>query len=126
VGLRDYLSLEMLHRYAGRLDLFVKEHALIGPAAYLLVYVATVAVSFPGAGFLTIAGGFLFGAGFGTMLAALGATLGATLCLLLVFVLGARVWARFHAAKVERSSRPAIAWNNISSSTSDVGAPVAP
>jgi hypothetical protein len=36
-----------------------------------------------------------------------GATLGATLCLLLVFVLGARVWVRFHAAKVERSSRPA-------------------
>jgi hypothetical protein len=26
----------------------------------------------------------------------------------------------------ELSSRPAIAWNNISSSTSDVGAPVAP
>jgi hypothetical protein len=35
-----------------------------------------------------------------------GATIGATVCLLLVFVLCARVWTRFAAVRVERSSRP--------------------
>ncbi len=78
LGLQDYLSLEALRRYRGALDAFVAAHAIVAPAAYLLVYAAIVAVSFPGASFLTIAGGFLFGAGFGTALAALGATLGAT------------------------------------------------
>ena len=36
-----------------------------------------------------------------------GATVGATLCLLLVFVLCARVWTRVSAARTERTSRPA-------------------
>jgi len=36
-----------------------------------------------------------------------GATVGATLCLLLVFVLVARIWTRVAAARAERSSRPA-------------------
>ena len=35
-----------------------------------------------------------------------GATLGATLCLLLVFVLGARMWARLGLARVARAERP--------------------
>ncbi len=82
-GLQHYLSLEALRRYQGSLGAFVAEHSILAPATYVLVYAATVAVSFPGAGFLTIAGGFLFGAALGTALAAIAATLGATLIFLI-------------------------------------------
>jgi uncharacterized membrane protein YdjX (TVP38/TMEM64 family) len=80
--LGDYLSLDMLRGYQGSLDAFVGAHSVMAPALYLLVYVATVAISFPVAGFLTIAGGFLFGAAFGAVLAWAGATLGATIVFL--------------------------------------------
>jgi uncharacterized membrane protein YdjX (TVP38/TMEM64 family) len=83
MGAEDYLSLRALRHYRWILAAFVEEHAIIAPAAYFLLYVATVAVSFPSAGFLTIAGGFLFGASLGTVLAASAATLGATLVFLI-------------------------------------------
>jgi uncharacterized membrane protein YdjX (TVP38/TMEM64 family) len=46
-------------------------------------YVAVVAISFPGAGFLTIAGGFLFGWVWGSVLAVLSATAGRHLIFLI-------------------------------------------
>ncbi len=49
----------------------------------MVVYVAVVAISFPGAGALTITGGFLFGAALGTALASVAATIGATLIFLI-------------------------------------------
>ena len=82
-GLHDYLSLEALRRYQGDLGDFVGEHPVLAAAGYLLIYVAAVAVSFPGASILTIAGGFLFGAVPGTVLAAIAATTGATLVFLI-------------------------------------------
>jgi uncharacterized membrane protein YdjX (TVP38/TMEM64 family) len=82
-GLGDYFSLKVLKHYRWILAAFVEDHAFIAPAIYLLVYAVTVAVSFPVAGFLTIVGGFLFGASLGTVLAALGATIGATLLFLM-------------------------------------------
>lgn len=83
LGVGDYFSLKVLKHYRWILAAFVEEHAIVAPACYLLLYAATVAVSFPTAGFLTIAGGFLFGASLGTVLAAFGATLGATLLFLM-------------------------------------------
>jgi uncharacterized membrane protein YdjX (TVP38/TMEM64 family) len=82
-GGHDYLSPATLRRYQGSLDAFISAHAILAAMAYLLAYAAIVAVSFPGAGFLTIAGGFLFGAGLGTALAAIGATVGAVLVFLI-------------------------------------------
>lgn len=81
-GLHDYLSLETLRRYQGDLGDFVGDRPLLAAAGYLLVYVAAVAVSFPGASALTIVGGFLFGAALGTALAEIAATTGATLIFL--------------------------------------------
>jgi uncharacterized membrane protein YdjX (TVP38/TMEM64 family) len=46
---------------------------------FVATYAAAVAVSFPGAVFLTIIGGFLFGAWLGGALAVVGATIGATI-----------------------------------------------
>jgi uncharacterized membrane protein YdjX (TVP38/TMEM64 family) len=81
-GLHEYFSLEALRRSEAELSAFVAEHGLSAPLLYAAIYVAAVALSFPGASFLTIAGGFLFGAAKGTALALVSATIGATLIFL--------------------------------------------
>lgn len=77
-GLQDYLSLAALRDYQGTLSAFVAANPLPAAAVYLAVYALAVTVSFPGASFLTIAGGFLFGSLVGTALAVVAATCGAT------------------------------------------------
>ena len=81
-GLGEQLSLTTLARHREALDGFVRAHAVVAAAAYVALYVAAVAFSLPGAVFLTLAGGFLFGPVLGTGLAVLGATAGATLVFL--------------------------------------------
>jgi uncharacterized membrane protein YdjX (TVP38/TMEM64 family) len=81
-GLGDYLSFETIKLYRQELTAFVAENALLAGFAYVLVYVVAVAFSFPGAVFLTLTGGFLFGAVTGTLLTVLGATIGATIIFL--------------------------------------------
>lgn len=105
LGLRDYLSLAMLRGYQGRLDAFVDAHRILAPALYLLAYVATVAVSFPVAGFLTIAGGFLFGAALGAALAWAGATLGATIVFLVARTSFGDLLARRAGPRTDRLRR---------------------
>jgi uncharacterized membrane protein YdjX (TVP38/TMEM64 family) len=82
-GLDEYFSFEALHRYQGTLLNAVADRPIVAAAAYLAVYIVVVAVSFPGAGVLTITGGFLFGALLGTALALVAATAGATLIFLI-------------------------------------------
>jgi uncharacterized membrane protein YdjX (TVP38/TMEM64 family) len=77
-GLHDYFSLASLQTYRSSLDGFVAQNPFATAAAYVAIYVAAVALSFPGASFLTIAGGFIFGWRAGTALAWIGATIGAT------------------------------------------------
>jgi uncharacterized membrane protein YdjX (TVP38/TMEM64 family) len=83
LGLHDYLSLEALRRSDADISVFVADHRLMAALLYAVIYIAAVAVSFPGASFLTIAGGYLFGAAFGTALALVSATIGATLIFLI-------------------------------------------
>ncbi len=82
-GLGDHLSFEALARHREALTGFVAENALAAAAAYVAIYVAAVAFSVPGAALLTLTGGFLFGATFGTLLTVVGATIGATAIFLL-------------------------------------------
>lgn len=82
-GLQHYLSLDALRRYQVSLSGLVTDHALAAIAVYVVVYVAAVAISFPGASFFTIAGGFMFGWASGMALAVLSATAGATLIFLI-------------------------------------------
>ncbi|WP_191086298.1 TVP38/TMEM64 family protein [Roseococcus microcysteis] len=77
-GLGDFLSLETLARHRATLSGFVAGNAVLAGLVYVAVYAAAVALSVPGAVILTLAGGFLFGAFWGTALAVVGATLGAT------------------------------------------------
>jgi uncharacterized membrane protein YdjX (TVP38/TMEM64 family) len=79
---RGTISLEALVRHRAALDAFVMDHRVLAVLAYMALYVVTVAFSLPGATFLTVAGGFLFGLAIGASAAVIGATLGATVIFL--------------------------------------------
>lgn len=81
-GAHRLLSLETVVAYRDRLQALVHEHGVLALAAYAAVYVTAVGLSVPGAVFLTILGGFLFGWLLGGAVAALSATLGALLVFL--------------------------------------------
>jgi uncharacterized membrane protein YdjX (TVP38/TMEM64 family) len=78
-GLANFLSLETLKAHRETLTGLVSGNILIASVAYVGVYIVAVAFSLPGAVFLTLSGGFLFGATLGTLLTVTGATIGATL-----------------------------------------------
>ncbi len=79
---RGSISLEALIRHRMAIDGFVTEHRLLAVLAYIALYIAAVALSLPGAVFLTVAGGFLFGLAVGASAAVIGATVGATIIFL--------------------------------------------
>ena len=81
-GLADLLSLDTLRIHRAAMTAWVSANLLLAALAFLVVYTAAVALSVPGAVFLTLAGGFLFGAFPGTLLTVIGATAGATLVFL--------------------------------------------
>lgn len=80
---RSALSLETLVRHRMAIEAFLAEHRLAGLAIYILLYIVVVALSVPGAVWLTIAGGFLFGAVVGTVATVVSATIGATIIFLI-------------------------------------------
>jgi uncharacterized membrane protein YdjX (TVP38/TMEM64 family) len=88
-----------------RLTEFVAAHYVQAVSIFLVLYVLFVALSLPGAIWLTVAGGFLFGAFVGTILAVIAATIGASL-LFLATKTSLGDYLRAHAgpwlAKVER------------------------
>jgi uncharacterized membrane protein YdjX (TVP38/TMEM64 family) len=86
-GLSDHLSLDTLARHREALSGFVAANLVLAALAYAGLYIAAVAFSLPGAVFLTLSGGFLFGAMLGTALTVGAATIGATL----VFLFARRV-----------------------------------
>lgn len=79
---RDGLSLGALIRHRTAIDAFVTGHGLLAVLAYIGIYVLVVALSVPGAIFLTVSGGFLFGLMVGAAAAVVGATIGATIIFL--------------------------------------------
>ncbi len=79
---QDRLSLEALYARSSALDAFVARHYLQAIALFMLIYGLAVASSIPGASFLTLSGGFLFGTWVGGAAAWIAATLGATLIFL--------------------------------------------
>jgi uncharacterized membrane protein YdjX (TVP38/TMEM64 family) len=81
-GLASYLSLDTLKTHRVALTGWVNGNVVLAAAAYVLAYIVAVAFSLPGAVFLTLSGGFLFGAWLGTALTVTGATIGATIIFL--------------------------------------------
>ena len=87
-GVTEQLSLATLATHREALAAFVSANLALAAAVYVAFYVVAVAFSLPGAVFITLAGGFLFGAAGGTALTVVGATAGATL----VFLFARRIF----------------------------------
>lgn len=81
-GATRLLSFEALADHRAALAGMVAAHPAAAAAGFVLVYVAAVTLSLPGAVVLTLAGGLMFGPWIGTALAVLGATTGACLLFL--------------------------------------------
>ena len=77
-----YLSFEMLRDHRQTLLAWRAEHYLLAALGFVGLYVVTVALSLPGAVWLTLAGGFLFGVVEGAFFSVSGATIGAMLVFL--------------------------------------------
>lgn len=82
-GAHRLLSLEAIVAYRDKLQTFVDQKGALAVLAYAGVYVTAVALSVPGAVFLTILGGFLFGWLWGGAVAAACATVGAVFVFLI-------------------------------------------
>ena len=80
--LGQFLSLAALKDNRDHLLAFTEANYAGAAALFVLCYIAVTGLSLPGAVILTLAGGFLFGSAFGTLLVNLGATSGATLAFL--------------------------------------------
>ncbi len=79
LGWHRYLTLAELIRHQDQLDALVDAHYWTTVIGFCAVYVVCVALSFPGASLLTLAGGLLFGALAAGSLTAVSATLGAVI-----------------------------------------------
>ena len=80
-GLDHLLSLETFRQYRDQLLAFTAQHYLPTVAIFVLIYIAAVALSIPGATILTLTAGFLFGF-IGVIYVNIGASAGAVLAFL--------------------------------------------
>lgn len=78
LGWHKYLSFETLQAQRAALTAFVAAQPLLAAGAFVAAYFLFTLLMIPGALWLTIGGGFLFGLAGGSALTVLGATLGAT------------------------------------------------
>ena len=76
-GLTDYLSFQALAENEAALKALVARMPFIAAALYMAVYVLVVALSIPGAIWLSLAGGLLFGTLQGGLLIVVSASCGA-------------------------------------------------
>ena len=82
LGLQRYFTLDALNENQEALRGFVADRPFVTVLAFMGLYAAAVAISFPGAGFLSIFAGFLFGLWTGTFAVVVAATVGATIIFL--------------------------------------------
>ena len=94
--LQRYLTLDYLKASREQFEQLYESSPVLVMGSYFLIYVATTALSLPGATILTLAGGALFGLLAGTVIVSFTSTLGATLAMLLArFLLQNWVQSRF-------------------------------
>jgi len=87
--LNTYLSFEAIKTHKTLLLAWINLHYGLSVFFFMLVYIAVVALSIPGAVFLTLTAGFLFGIVFSAIYVVISATIGATCIFLIVqFSLG--------------------------------------
>ncbi|HEY5363316.1 MAG TPA: TVP38/TMEM64 family protein [Aestuariivirga sp.] len=79
LGFQYYLGIESLAENQATLQDFVTQHVALAIALYFLLYVAVVSLSLPGAGLLSIVGGFIFGWALSVPVTIVAATIGAVI-----------------------------------------------
>lgn len=84
LGGPKYISLESLRDNQEFLKAFVADNYILAVVGFVVIYAVLVAISVPGAGFLSIFAGFLFGLTTGVPAVIIGATIGATILFLVV------------------------------------------
>ena len=77
-GLFDYLTFEKLKEGSAALRGFYSEKPFLAVSAWFSAYVFTASFSLPFTAVMTLAGGFVFGAGLGTLLSSFASVSGAT------------------------------------------------
>jgi pyruvate/2-oxoglutarate dehydrogenase complex dihydrolipoamide dehydrogenase (E3) component/uncharacterized membrane protein YdjX (TVP38/TMEM64 family) len=96
LDLGQYLSLSYLKQSQASFTALYEARPLLVIAVYFAVYVAATALSFPGATILTLAGGAIFGLGWGLLIVSFASALGATLAFLAArFLLRESIQSRF-------------------------------
>lgn len=91
-----YFSLDFLKDSQARFAALRASQPLALAAGYFLVYVAVTALSLPGATIVTLAGGAIFGLGWGLLIVSFASSIGATLAFLTArFLLRDSVQSRF-------------------------------
>jgi uncharacterized membrane protein YdjX (TVP38/TMEM64 family) len=92
----DYLNLQSLQENKEALKGFVERNYLVSVLVYIGLYILIVALSIPGATWLTLLGGFFFGVAFATIFINIGATIGATIVFLAArFFLGEMIQNKY-------------------------------
>ncbi len=81
-GIGEYLTLDSFKSHQQLLQTYLIENPVQMIGAFFVVYVLSTALSLPGATILTLAGGALFGLGWGFLIVSFASTLGATLAFL--------------------------------------------
>lgn len=84
LGGTKYLSFPMLSHHYKSLSTYTVNHYFISALIFVSIYILIAAFSIPGATIMTLFGGFLFDAFFGTVWVIIGATIGATITFLAV------------------------------------------
>lgn len=82
LNLQHYFSFSYLQEKHQVLESLTDHHYFLASLLFCLIYIVSVAVSIPGASFLTIIGGFLFGIILGSIYVVISATIGATIIFL--------------------------------------------
>jgi len=96
LDLGQYLDMETLKARQDEIDAYYQAHPARTIAIYFIAYVAMAALSLPGAVWITLAGGAIFGLWVGTLVISFASTIGATLAFLAArFLLHDWVQGRF-------------------------------
>ena len=103
LGLNRYLTFQALGENRDWLLAMVARHGVIAPITFIAVYAATVALSVPGATFLTVTSGFLFGIWLGGLYALIGANIGAATLFLIARTVAASPKVRSVVEAVTRT-----------------------
>jgi len=95
-GLQEYLTFENLQNNKEDLNKYVSDKYVLSVVIFIGIYIVSVAFSLPGATILSLSGGFLFGAVFGTIYINIAASSGAILAFLVArFLLGESIQKKY-------------------------------